>query len=202
MAAQIAAHRAKAPTTTRLPPVPEALLLRDIIYILQGIDGHWIKFSDSPLLDPSRPATPYVDLEDTSFSTQVGIIYTESATHSIPEPTRVLLHTLAELGWIFRKISRAIEKGKNREDCGMIEQSLHVALAKELTEYFRLIAILEGQLNNNDLPEGEGSGGLTLRRLLVWTDDVRLRMRMMGVLVGDTASSSSFYFAQFTRLIS
>ena len=73
----------------------------------------------------------------------------------------------------------------------MVEQSLHVALGKELTEYFRLIAILEGQLNDSVDEGGEEAGGLTLRRLLVWTEDVRLRMRLMGVLVGETASKSS-----------
>ena len=188
MAAQLAAHRERTTSATQLPPVPEPLLLRDVIYILQGIDGHWIKFSDAPAVD-SSPTSPDGSPDD-SFPTEVGITFTPSTTHSISAPTRVLLHNLAELGWLFRKISRAIEKGKDREDCGMVEQSLHVALGKGLTEYFRLIAILEGQLNDGD-EGGEEAGGLTLRRLLVWTEDVRLRMRLMGVLVGETASKFS-----------
>ena len=78
----------------------------------------------------------------------------------------------------------------------MIEQSLCHHLQTQLTEYYRLVAILESQMGildkaddslkpdftpTNDLAEEET--GLTLKRLDVWINDWRLRMRMMSVCV-------------------
>jgi gamma-tubulin complex component 3 len=83
----------------------------------------------------------------------------------------------------------------------MIEQSLCHHLQSQLTEYYRLIAVLESQLNiasnaqDQDTrssssatvsvepdPRAEESG-LTLKRLDVWVNEWRLRMRMMSVCV-------------------
>lgn len=80
---------------------------------------------------------------------------------------------------------------------GMIEQSLCHHLQTQLTEYYRLIAVLESQMGvsdktddslkpsgsspTNDLAEEET--GLTLKRLDVWINNWRLRMRMMSVCV-------------------
>ena len=55
-------------------------------------------------------------------------------------------------------------------------QSFCSALNNELTEYYRLIAVLDAQSQ-------QGSGALTLRRLLVWTHDPRERLQMLAVLV-------------------
>ena len=73
-------------------------------------------------------------------------------------------------------------------DVGMIEQSLCHHLQSQLTEYYRLIAVLESQLSvvagdPNDEVRAQESG-LTLRRLDVWINEWRLRMRMMSVCVG------------------
>lgn len=127
----------------------------------------------------------------------------EGTGYSLPAPTRVLLHTLAELGWLYRKIDAKINSDSETErrgrTVGMVEQSLHAALKGEMTEYYRLVAILEGQLDEvEDASEGglgggvEGmEGGLTLRRLMVWTEEVKLRMRMMGTLVEEAGGKST-----------
>lgn len=70
----------------------------------------------------------------------------------------------------------------------MIEQSLCHYLQAQLTEYYRLIAILETQMSHSDDPQGVGdetmnNSGLSLRRLDVWINDWRMRMRMMSVCV-------------------
>lgn len=108
--------------------------------------------------------------------------------YSIPAPTRALLHNLSELGWLYRKIDRIIniesDEARRGRTIGMVEQSLHAALKTEMTEYYRLVAVLEGQLEEGTKGTALGfEGGLTLRRLMVWTENVRLRMRMMGTLV-------------------
>ena len=120
------------------------------------------------------------------------------------------------MGWLYRKISNALkEKDGNGSSSGLIEQvsqchindtsteanvkqSLCHALQTELTDYYRLIAILETQsfepLVPSALVDTPGpdvsvlSKGLTLKRLVVWTEDVRLRMRMMGVLIEGCSS--------------
>jgi hypothetical protein len=66
----------------------------------------------------------------------------------------------------------------------MIEQSLCHHLQSQLTEYYRLIAVLESQMSLPlETPKAEGDTGLTLRRLDVWVNEWRLRMRMMSVCV-------------------
>jgi hypothetical protein len=78
----------------------------------------------------------------------------------------------------------------------MIEQSLCHHLQSQLTEYYKLIAILESQMgfiHKTDDPKSpspldladvrEEETGLTLKRLDVWINEWRLRMRMMSVCV-------------------
>lgn len=81
---------------------------------------------------------------------------------------------------------------ESASNVGMIEQSLCHHLQSQLTEYYRLIAVLESQISSEQLSkfiDSEGSKeqseetGLTLRRLDVWINDWRLRLRMMSVCV-------------------
>jgi len=70
----------------------------------------------------------------------------------------------------------------------MIEQSLCHYLQTQLTEYYRLIAVLETHLSSTQRESTEASSvneetGLSLRRLDVWVTEWRLRMRMMSVCV-------------------
>ena len=70
----------------------------------------------------------------------------------------------------------------------MIEQSLCHYLQSQLTDYYRLVAILETQLSSRQDQETDPSiedreTGLSLRRLDVWVNEWRLRMRMMSICV-------------------
>ena len=58
------------------------------------------------------------------------------------------------------------------------------ALSEELTEFYKLIAVLEAQQTAVVPPVGSGRGQLTLRRLLVWTHDPLERLKYLAVLVG------------------
>ncbi|GAA5873082.1 hypothetical protein JCM16303_006932 [Sporobolomyces ruberrimus] len=242
-----------------LPPVPEPVLLRDILYIYQGIDGQFIRFKNptprrpgpkrtfirGEIVTDGRGVVDPLSLEEeeeqerqrrqgggTEMELEDGIEFVElrKRGYSLPAPTRTLLHQLSELGWLYRKIDVALQrseegrshalglgarKGKGRdkgkkdstrEQVGMIEQSLHAELQKEMTNYFALVAVLEGKLEGSgeeeeeevDSVERDGSkichieglsGGLTLRKLDVWTQDIRLRMRMMGTLVAEVGGA-------------
>ena len=62
-------------------------------------------------------------------------------------------------------------------------QSFCSALSQELTEYYRLMAVLDAQVQQGGVVSGGGVGGMTLRRLLVWTHDPRERLQWLAILV-------------------
>lgn len=113
----------------------------------------------------------------------------------IPAPAKVLINRLAELGQLYGRVDFFIRQRESAAEVGMIEQSLCHHLQAQLTEYYRLIAILETQMTQNDdsQPSTEGTknnSGLSLRRLDVWINEWRMRMRMMSVCVEGAKSMS------------
>ncbi|GAA5993347.1 hypothetical protein JCM10908_001441 [Rhodotorula pacifica] len=214
------------------PPLDEATLLRDVLFILQGLDGQYVRFRPEkpPSLGPRRTFV-HGDIvaEGGAVTDELpehlagasepppayvgGIDFTlEGSGHSISAPTRALVHTLSELGWLYRTIERRLQdepqpeeivplpsarraKGKPRK--GMVEQSLYAELLKETSDYFTLVASLEARLEGVEDPSGrshpdtaegspfDDSDGLTLRKLEVRTRPVRLRLRLMGALAAD-----------------
>ena len=115
--------------------------------------------------------------------------------YTIPTPTRTLIYQLAEVGHLYTRVESYVKECEHKPGVGMIKQSLCHHLQTQITEYYRLIAALESQMSMSSLPghtaqraqaaqdkSGE-EAGLTLRRLNVWINDWRLRMRMMSVCV-------------------
>ncbi|KAG6816919.1 hypothetical protein H0H87_001621 [Tephrocybe sp. NHM501043] len=158
--------------------LPEYLLLRDALYLLQGISGTFIRFS-------------FHDSADTDNT----LVFVGDAKHTVSPPTKALIHRLSEVGYLYTRVESYVRDTEAATAVGMIEQSLCHHLQSQLTEYYRLIAILESQMasipgQREDLTtsaEGAHDTGetsnLTLRRLDVWINDWRLRMRMMSVCV-------------------
>lgn len=75
-------------------------------------------------------------------------------------------------------------------------QSFCAALHQELKEYYRLLSVLHSQLQLED-DQGVNLGlesSLTLRRLLVWTYDPKIRLKTLAALVDHCQGllSSSF----------
>lgn len=102
------------------------------------------------------------------------------------------MHRLAEVGHLYMRVDAFVREREGKTGVGMIEQSLCHHLQTQLTEYYRLIAVLEAQMASppsGDDPPGQISTevreetGLTLKRLDVWIEDWKLRMRMMSVCV-------------------
>jgi len=139
--------------------IPEEALVRDVVFVLQGIDGQHIKFdvaADSYIVDPA-----------------VGI----------PKPTRELLRRLCELGWMFRRVRSHVASAAASgaaEKLGSVGQAFCTALQAELSDYYRLVTVLEAQAQH---AVGGAGPYLTLRRLSVWTAEAAQRMRLMAVLV-------------------
>mmetsp|Transcript_18048 Transcript_18048/g.30731 ORF Transcript_18048/g.30731 Transcript_18048/m.30731 type:complete len:880 (+) Transcript_18048:153-2792(+) len=149
----------------------EALLVRDVIYAFQGIDGHLVKYN--PKLE--------------RFS--IAPLRTISAS------LRGIVLRLCEVGWLYRRVSKYIHETICAEQLGLVSQSFSSALRDELTEYFRLIAVLESQLDPTDgdlLGEQVNMGGksdaktrkgplkLTLRQLMVWCEEPLVRLQLMA----------------------
>lgn len=98
------------------------------------------------------------------------------------------------MGYLYTRVEGFVRDRESATGVGMIEQSLCHHLHAQLTEYYRLIAVLESQMSKHSkaddkLRSNDGSDlreeetGLTLKRLDVWINDWRLRMRMMSVCV-------------------
>lgn len=130
--------------------VPESDLLRDVIFVLQGIDGKYVRFRDTTSQDRRRSPringfTPDDDdiLEEEEQLVEGGIRIVEEnvsfvmmllafhvrRSHRLCEqelhvlqPTRDLLHRLAELGWLYRKVEQGIRENKVSMSAGMIQQ--------------------------------------------------------------------------------
>ncbi|CAK9169950.1 unnamed protein product [Ilex paraguariensis] len=145
--------------------VSEEVLVRDVLYACQGIDGKYVKFDKN------------VD----------GYVLPDLV--KIPRATRTLVRTLCELGWLFRKVRGYISESMDQfsaEDVGTVGQAFCAALQDELSEYYKLLAVLEAQ-SMNPIPlilENASSGNyLSLRRLSVWFAEPMVKMRLMAVLV-------------------
>lgn len=165
--------------------VDEVELVRDLLYVLQGIDGQYIKYSDA--LD-AYVVIPNID---------------------VPIAVRTLCQHISECGWYYRRIRQYItiriasdSESANRitASVGLVEQSFCRALNDELTEYYRLIAVLESQLvesmESNQKQQyaltAAGSqqqsvpntvtAAFTLRRLYVWVQDPLHRLRLLATL--------------------
>ncbi|BBH07482.1 spindle pole body component 98, partial [Prunus dulcis] len=145
--------------------VSEEVLVRDVLYACQGIDGKYVKFDSG--------ADGYV-LSDLI---------------KVPRAIRLMVRKLCELGWLFRKVKGYISEsmdGFPSEDVGTVGQAFCAALQDELSDYYKLLAVLEAQ-SMNPIPlvsETASSGNyLSLRRLSVWFAEPMVKMRLMAVLV-------------------
>ncbi|KAE8231330.1 hypothetical protein CF326_g3660 [Tilletia indica] len=225
------------------PQIPEPALLRDLIFLLQGISGKYLQFEEvsiQQVQDEQHRAQVAANMaaassrgaaagptsadqagkatwelgDDIEGNNVLRIRFTERDGMHIAQPTRHLIHRIAELGRLYRRISAYAvltlsatdqshlnaagvwglpsKSPKIDQPVGLIKQSLCHFIQQELTEYYRLIAVLEAQLQvrsepvhgsgGRDLSENEGSG-LTLKRISAWTDDFLLRMRMMSAVI-------------------
>ncbi|SAM07681.1 hypothetical protein [Absidia glauca] len=142
--------------------VPEAYLLRDLIYIFQGINGQYITFDP---ITKEYALDPHV---------------------SIPKSMQDLIYRLTELGWLYQRVHEFITTYYDQLSMGLVGQSFCSALQSELMEYYKLIAILEAQIEKQIQPDTEfipNEHSLTLKRLLVWTQESLQRMKWMSALV-------------------
>jgi len=145
--------------------VSEEVIVSDVVYACQGVDRKFVKFESE--------SERYVIRDSVR----------------VPRATRIMVHNLCELGVLFRKVSGYISQSMDRfpnEDVGTVGQAFCSALQDELSEYYKLLAILDTHASN-PIPlvsESANSGNyLSLRRLAVWLDEPMVKMRLMADLV-------------------
>ncbi|WWC87885.1 uncharacterized protein L201_002783 [Kwoniella dendrophila CBS 6074] len=187
-------------------PFPQHLLLRDTLYLLQGIDGRYVRFA----IRPPKEQNPYLtekgragegvgfplgkdgainQEEEGEEGDIVGIeiVADQPKDGYISKPTQTILMQLSEMGMLYRQVTDFISSKQAGEGKGgMTEQSLCHFLHHELSEYHRLLAVLESQMNqtfsDDNEPPADGAG-LTLMRLGLWTEEMKLKLKQMSLVV-------------------
>ncbi|XP_059184163.1 gamma-tubulin complex component 3 [Centropristis striata] len=141
--------------------VSEASLVRDILYVFQGIDGKFIKMS----------------AQDNCYKIDSKVVLCKSL--------RDTSSRLAELGWLHNKVRKYTDARSLDRAFGLVGQSFCASLHQELKEYYRLLSVLHSQLQVED-EQGVTvctESSLTLRRLLVWMYDPKVRLKTLAALV-------------------
>ena len=127
----------------------EQTILRELIFALQGIDGSYLKREG----------------DGKSFRVGGGL--------ALDAGQLEVVRSCCEAGWLYHKVS-TFARGSKEAGAGLVAQAFLSGLQEELSDYFRLIAVLEARLSS--------AGGLTLRRLVVWLQDPMLKLRLMAAL--------------------
>lgn len=141
--------------------ITETSLVRDILYVFQGIDGKCIKMCNS----------------ENCYKVDSKVALSKSLKDTTGR--------LAELGWLHNKVRKYTDQRSLDRAFGLVGQSFCAALHQELKEYYRLLSVLHSQLQVED-DQGVNLGletSLTLRRLLVWTYDPKIRLKTLAALV-------------------
>eukprot|EP00088_Acartia_fossae_P006660 TRINITY_DN13076_c0_g1_i1.p1 TRINITY_DN13076_c0_g1~~TRINITY_DN13076_c0_g1_i1.p1 ORF type:complete len:818 (+),score=159.85 TRINITY_DN13076_c0_g1_i1:251-2455(+) len=128
----------------------EPQLVKELIYVFQGIEGKLIR------RDPGT----------------LKYYITREATISPGQASLTL--KLCELGWMFHQIEQFTEKEGGEKEYGLVGQSFVTALREELTEYYRLLSVLEREVR-----EGE----MTLLQLSVWAVEPLKRFKLLVEMV-------------------
>jgi hypothetical protein len=96
---------------------------------------------------------------------------------SLSTPTRGLVLRICEAGWLFRRVSQFSKSRSSLASGGLMLQGFISGIQDELSEYYRLVAILQAQIGSDS-----STSDLTLRKLVVWTQEPLQRLRFMALL--------------------
>ena len=106
--------------------ITEKDLVTDLLYVLVGIDGQYIKYNSN--------YDSYILIDKIPW---------EENIHDI-------VNSISEVGWLFYKIKKYISFYNTSHNNSLYIQSLLFAIQKELDEYYKLISLLK-KMNTNDL---------------------------------------------------
>ena len=146
--------------------------MRDCLHLLQGLDGQHIKWT------PSNPGSMHESLLPSAHS----LLWLSSSCRIDP-CRRQLIEFVALIGYLFKRISAMLDPPTDaaQPPLGLIAQRLFEAVRDELTDYYRLIAILEMQLQ--DRHDDAKKAPLTLRKLYSWSHKPKERLSILYALL-------------------
>lgn len=154
----------------------EALLLRECLYSLQGIDGERIRYF-------RKDETPIAADKSDALLTYDGIrVRSPVLNHSLLYTGRVLetrlgsgatdaIRMVGEVGWLYQRIQTYIHNVQHDESKGIVARAFAGHLNDVLREYHTLLTELEARLRS-----------LTLRRLIVDLRNPTATLRILAVV--------------------
>lgn len=147
--------------------VSEEAFLRDLIYVLQGLEGNLLLFSESE----GR--------------------YVVNGRIRVSRPIRSLVEKLGKIGTDYRYLQ--IQVSVHRENAGVLRQSFCRAMAQELAEYLKLVAYLESSLNEKEGSEGT----VSIKKVVYWFHEAGILLNFLRELVRDTTNLRGGAFLSF-----
>lgn len=162
------------PTSPRhVAPLPllqnkplEKCLVEDLILLVQGENGRLLTFEQD---------------EDNQ-----GIQFHLPPSSTLSLPTRDMVLYIAELGFLFRIICHRVDPPVGTNG-GQVAENMSRAIVCEMDNYYRSLVTLRGGLSRTDI-EGHGADGLTLRKVFVWSETERPRLRWLARLCEETSN--------------
>ena len=106
--------------------ITEKDLVTDLLYVLVGIDGQYIKYNSN--------YDSYILIDNIPWEENIYDI----------------VNSISEVGWLFYKIKKYISFYNTSHNNSLYIQSLLFSIRKELEEYYKLISLLK-KMNTNDL---------------------------------------------------
>ncbi|OEH76219.1 spc97 spc98 family domain-containing protein [Cyclospora cayetanensis] len=147
--------------------IDEVSLLRDLLFVLQGIEGRFVRFDA---------------LRTTCFL---------CPTIRAPPSLQSLVARVSSLGSLYSRVRSAVEDlpGALLSPRSLTAEAFRQSVAAELRQYFKLLAVLEEDIARSEAAAETArsstadAGTVTLRRLAVWLQGPYRRMRLLASMV-------------------
>lgn len=149
-----------------------------MLYVLQGIDGTYVKYDKS--------------LDRFAVDSRTRCV--------IARHHNIAVSVVSELGWLFKRINDELAQLSGRASAGvvggglhtgaghtgLVEQSFREGIQSELRAYWRMVAILRGlieeqQPSGPQTNAGPQTGPMTLLRLVQYITEPLRRLKWLGV---------------------
>jgi gamma-tubulin complex component 3 len=135
--------------------ITEKDLINDLIFVFQGIDGHYINFNTV----------------SNSFTLNSLLPFNDNVVE--------IVSVLSELGWLYKKVNNFLNFFNKADIPSQFVQSFSFAVQAELNEYYQLISLFK-KMNTRIEEVSENQTELTLKKLLLWTYEPLERLKWIA----------------------